>query len=120
MRASISLRARRAGGKPVRKADVLGPLGLEERVAAVTEDPPLSSARLELGYGEIDDALKKAAAWLMDQKPEAFELMRLTALQLDVEIVVHSDDERPALRLAPPFLIACARRELPVSIIVPR
>ena len=117
-RVSISLRARRQK-EPVRKEEILGALGLEERVAAVSEDVPLSSARLEVAYGEASQALRKAAIWLMDQKAEAFEKMRVAGLQLDFEIVVHFDEGRGSIVLPPALVVACARRELPISVLVP-
>jgi len=117
-RVSISLRARKSKG-PVRKEEILEALGLEERVAAVSEDPPLSSARLEIGYGEAAGALRKAAHWLMDQRAEAFDQMRATGLQLDLEIVMHFDEGRGSIVLPPALVVACARRELPVSVLVP-
>lgn len=115
-RVSISLRARRPSA-PVRKEEILGALGLEERVAAVSEDQPLSSARLEVAFGEPAQALRKAAIWLMDQKAEAFEKMRVSGLQLDLEIVAELDDSR-AILLPPALVVECARRELPVSVLV--
>ncbi len=117
-RVSISLRARRAKDA-VRKEEILGPLGLEERVAAVSEDPPLASARLEVAYGEAAAALRKAAIWLMDQKAEAFEKMRVAGLQLDLEVVMHFDEGRGAIVLPPALVVACARRELPISVLSP-
>jgi hypothetical protein len=118
-RVSISLRARRSHGGPVRKDEILGPLGLEERVAAVSEDPPLASARLEVAYGEAVPALRKAAIWLMDQAAEAFEKMRVGGLQLDLEIVMHSDEGRGSIVLPPALVVACARRELAISVLAP-
>ena len=118
-RVSISLRARKVGeGAVVTKEEILAALGLEERVAAVTEDQPLSSARLEVGYGDAAQALRKASHWLMDQPAESFEKMRAAGLQLDLEIVMHSDG-RATIVLPPALLVACARRELPVTIIAP-
>ncbi len=117
-RVSVSLRARRAKDA-VRKEEILGPLGLEERVAAVSEDPPLASARLEVAYGDAAAALRKAAIWLMDQKAEAFEKMRVSGLQLDLEVVMHFDEGRGAIVLPPALVVACARRELPISVLAP-
>lgn len=117
-RVSISLRARKPAGAPVRKEEILSALGLEERVAAVAEDPPLSSARLEVAYGEAPQALRKASHWLMDQRAEAFEKLRASGLQLDLEIVMHGGG-RASIVLPPALLVACARRELPVSVIAP-
>ena len=117
-RVSISLRARKPTGQPVRKEDILDALGLEERVAAVSEDPPLSSARLEVAYGEAGPSLRKAGIWLMDQRAESFVQMRAQGLQLDLEIVFHADD-KGQLVLPVPLVVACARRELPISVLVP-
>ncbi len=117
-RVSISLRARKPKGA-VEKQEILDALGLEERVAAVSEDAPLSSARLEVAYGEAAPSLRKAAHWLMDQRAEAFEKMRVCGLQLDLEIVVHFDEGRGSMVLPPALVVACARRELPVSVLVP-
>jgi hypothetical protein len=118
-RLSISLRARRSSGEEVLKHEVLGPLGLEERVSAVTEDRPLSSARLEIAYGEADASLRKAAHWLMDQRAEAFLEMRSQGLKLDLEIVMHAEG-RGSIVLPPSLIVACARRELPISVIAPK
>ncbi len=116
-RVSISLRARKPKGA-VEKQEILDALGLEERVAAVSEDAPLSSARLEVAYGEAAPSLRKAAHWLMDQRAEAFEKMRAAGLQLDLEIVMHAED-RAHIVLPVALLVACARRELPVSVLAP-
>jgi hypothetical protein len=118
-RVSISLRARKSKGEPVQKDEILDALGLEERVAAVTEDPPLSSARLEVAYGDAASSLRKAAHWLMDQRAEAFDKMRAAGLQLDLEIVMHSDEGRGSIVLPPALVVACARRELPISVLAP-
>ena len=117
-RLSIALRARRAGGTPVQKEEVLAPLGLEERVAVVAEDRELSSLRLQLAYGDADETLRRAARWLMDQDAAAFQTMRDAGLQLDLEVVVHAEG-RAAVRLPPSLLVATGRRDLPISIIFP-
>ena len=117
-RVSISLRARKPKGGGVPKEEILSALGLEERVAAVTEDAPLSSARLEVAYGEPVSSLRKAAHWLMDMPSEAFVKLRAAGLQLDLEIILHSEG-RATVVLPPALLVACARRELPVSVIAP-
>jgi hypothetical protein len=117
-RVTISLRARKPSGGGVPKAEILAALGLEERVAAVTEDAPLSSARLEVAYGEAPQAMRKASHWLMDQAAEAYEKLRAAGLQLDLEIIMHSDG-RADISLPTALLVACARRELPISVIAP-
>ena len=114
-RLSIALRARRPAGQPVRKDEFLGPLGLHELV----EDPELSSARLELSSGlALDEALRRTTRWLTDHDPAVFDQLREIGLQLDLEIIAHGDGLR--LRLPPSLLVACGRRELPISLISPR
>jgi hypothetical protein len=119
-RLSIALRARRSGGQPVRKEEILAPLGLQERVFAVTEDEPLKSARLELSMGQGPEAaLQQATKWLMEQAPEAFDQLRAAGLQLDLEVISHGGGGL-AVKLLPALLIACGRRELAISVIQAR
>ena len=117
-RLTISLRARKPKGSGMLKDDVLAALGLEERVAAVTDDELVASARLEVGSGEAVQALRQASHWVLDQPAEVFEKLRAAGLQLDLEIVMHAE-ERPAISLPPALLVACARRELPISVVAP-
>ncbi len=118
-RLSIALRARRPAGQPVRKDEFLGPLGLHEHLRELVEDPELSSARLELSSGlEVDEALRRATRWLVEHDPIVFDQLRKIGLQLDLEIIAHGDGLR--LRLPAPLLVACGRRELPISLISPR
>jgi hypothetical protein len=49
---------------------------------------------------------------------EAFEKLRASGLQLDLVIVMHSEG-RASIVLPPALLVACAPRELPVSVIAP-
>lgn len=118
-RLSIALRARRAEGQPVRKDEFLRPLGLQEHLHELVEDPELRSARLELASGlEKEEALRRTTKWLGDHEPAVFEQLRSIGLQLDVEIIAHGD--RLRLRLPATLLVACGRRELPISLISPR
>lgn len=118
-RLSIALRARRGAGQPVRKAEFLGPLGLQEHLHEVTEDPELSSARLELSSGlDVEEGLRRALRWLTAHDPRVFDELRESGLQLDLEIIAHGAGLR--LRLPAPLLAACGRRELPISLISPR
>ena len=118
-RLSIALRARRAAGQPVRKDEFLGPLGLQEHLHELVDDPELSSARLELSSGlEVDEGLRRATRWLVDHDPAVFDQLRAAGLQLDLEIIAHGEGLR--LRLPPALLVACGRRELPISLISPR
>ena len=118
-RLSIALRARRAAGQPVRKDEFLGPLGLQEHLHELVEDPELRSARLELSSGlPLEEALRRTTRWLTGHEPAVFERLREVGLQLDLEIIAHGDGLR--LRLPPALLVACGRRELPISVIGPR
>ena len=116
-RLSIALRARRRDG-PVRTEEILGPLGLEIRLAAVTGDQTLSSARLELSQGlGPEESIRRVTRWLTDHRFEAFEVMRSNGLELDLEIIAHGG--RLAFRIPVELLTACSRRELPISVISP-
>lgn len=118
-RLSIALRARRAAGQPVRKDEFLRPLGLQEHLHELVEDEELSSARLELSSGlDVDEGLRRATKWLVAHEPAVFDQLRGAGLQLDLEIIAHGDGLR--LRLPAALLVACGRRELPISLISPR
>ena len=118
-RLSIALRARRGKGEPVRKEEFLGPLGLQEHLRDVVDDPELRSARLELSSGlSVDEGLRRATKWLGGHEPAVFDHLRSIGLLLDLEIVAHGEGLR--LRLPVALLAACGRRGLPISVLSPK
>jgi hypothetical protein len=108
MELTFALRARRGPGEAVTKEEILGALGLVERIAEVAVQSDLTSARLEFAH-DADEA----AAWLVKHPADQFAQLRAAGIQVDIE--VHGPGR--AVPLSVELLTECALRDLPVTVL---
>ncbi|MBX9626201.1 MAG: hypothetical protein K2X82_20550 [Gemmataceae bacterium] len=87
-----------------------------EFLSASIEDCQPGTERYEEFEVRLDAGLKKAAGWLNDREPTAFEQWRAAGWQADVFIGGWMNSDQFDLTLPPEFLSACGRLGLPITI----